>query len=246
MLPLNQVHLGDCLQLMTKIPAHSVDMVLADLPYGTTRNKWDSVIDLPTLWSQYERVCKPNAAIVLTASQPFTSTLVTSNLKMFRYEWIWSKSIGSGQLNIKHQPLRAHESVLVFYKRTPTYNPQMGKGSPYTASRKSEGWNGRGYSSQKDHTRVNEGTRHPKTVLHVPNPRIKGGHPTQKPVALFEYLIRTYTNPGDVILDNVIGSGTTGVAALNTGRSFIGIEADPTYVNMANAGLTSARIGKTS
>lgn len=230
-----QIHTGDCLDLLPSLPDGSVDLILADLPYGTTRNRWDSVIDLPSLWAQYTRVIKPNGAIVLTAAQPFTSVLTVSNLRWFKYEWIWSKTIGSGQLNAKRQPLRTHESVLVFYNKQPTYNAQMTEGAPYRARRAGSSWAGRGYNDQRDHEVHNTGTRVPKSVLHVPNPRIRGGHPTQKPVPLFEYLIRTYTNPGEVVLDNVVGSGTTAVAALRTGRAFIGMELDPDYVTMARA-----------
>lgn len=224
---------GDCLELMPQLPDGCVDMVLADLPYGTTRNRWDSVIDLPALWAEYERVIAPGGVIVLTAAQPFTSVLVTSNLKLFKYEWIWHKTIGSGQLNVKRQPLRVHESVLVFYAKQPTYNPQMTEGEPYRATRKAAGWDGRGYNGQQDHTAVNRGTRVPKSVLTVSNPRIKGGHPTQKPLELFSYLVSTYTNPGDLVLDNVIGSGTTAEAAARLGRRFIGMELDAEYVAMA-------------
>lgn len=237
---LNTIQEGDCLQLLPQIPDGAVDMILADLPYGTTRNKWDSVIDLAALWEQYERVIKPNGAIVLTAAQPFTSVLVTSNPKLFKYEWIWSKTIGSGQLNARRQPLRTHESVLVFYKKQPTYNPQIEKGTPYKVNRTGSRWEGRGYSSQRDHQVENTGTRLPKSVLHIPNPRIRGGHPTQKPLALFEYLIRTYTNEDDVVLDNVIGSGTTAVAAKNTGRHYIGMELDPEYIAMAEKRLAAS------
>ena len=228
-----RVHSGDCLDLMPQMPAGSVDMVLADLPYGTTRNRWDSVIDLDALWDCYRHVTTPEAAIVLTAAQPFTSVLVCSNLDEFRYEWIWSKTVGSGQLNARRQPLRTHESVLVFYRRQPTYNAQLTEGTPYRATRTATNWEGRGYNGQRDHEVVNNGTRVPKSVLHVPNPRIRGGHPTQKPLDLFTYLINTYTNPGDVVLDNVLGSGTTAEAALRTGRAWIGMENDPTYLTMA-------------
>lgn len=229
-----KIHEGPCLDLLPLVPTGSVDMILADLPYGTTKNRWDSVIDLDELWEQYERVIKQNGAIVLTAAQPFTSVLTCSNLKMFKYEWVWSKTIGSGQLNAKKQPLRTHETVLVFYKKPPTYNAQMSEGTPYTAKRAGSQWDGRGYNSQVDHEVENTGTRVPKSVLLIPNPRIKGGHPTQKPVALFEYLIRTYTNEGEVVLDNVIGSGTTAIAALNAGRQFIGMERDPDYAASAS------------
>lgn len=228
---------GDCIPLMHAMPAASVDLILADLPYGTTRNKWDSLIPVDELWSAYEHLLKPGGCVVLTAAQPFTSTLVMSNLKWFKYEWIWSKTIGSGQLNAKHQPMRTHESVLVFANGKPPYFPQMEEGKPYSATRKATAWEGRGYNGQTDHTVVNTGTRYPKSVQLVPNPRIKGGHPTQKPVTLFEYLIKTYTEPGAVVLDNVIGSGTTAEAAHNLGRQWVGMELDPVHAATARARL---------
>lgn len=236
----NKILLGDCMDLMRELPSGSVDLVLADLPYGTTRNKWDSIIPLDALWAEYRRIAKPDAAIVLTAAQPFTSRLVMSNPDEFKVEWIWHKTIGSGQLNINHQPLRMHESVLVFYKNRPTYNPQMTEGQPYAFTRKAN-YEGPSYNQQRSVEVSNTGTRHPKTVLHVPNPRIKGGHPTQKPVPLFEYFIRTYSNPGDLVLDNVIGAGTTAVAAVNTGRRFIGMEIEEKYFDMATANVAAAR-----
>jgi DNA modification methylase len=225
---------GDCLPLMHAMPKGEVDLVLADLPYGTTRNKWDSVIALDELWACYRHVLKPGGCVVLTAAQPFTSALVMSNLSWFKYEWVWSKTIGSGQLNAKKQPMRTHESVLVFAPGTTPYFPQMEAGTPYTINRKSGAWTGHGFNDQKDHRSVNTGTRYPKSVLPVANPRIKGGHPTQKPVALFEYLIRTYTSPGDLVLDNVMGSGTTAAAAASTGRRWVGMELDVTFAAVAN------------
>lgn len=226
------------MKVMTRIADSSVDMILADLPYGTTRNKWDSILPLEALWEQYRRIAKPNAAIVLTAAQPFTSTLVCSNIEEFRVEWIWEKTIGSGQLNINHQPLRVHESVLVFYRELPAYHPQMTTGEPYSLLRKA----GRAanYNVQRDIEVVNNGVRWPKTVITVANPRIRGGHPTQKPVPLFEYFIKTYSNPGDLILDNTLGAGTTAVAALRTGRKYTGIEIDPRYVAMAKRNIRAA------
>lgn len=234
----NTVLRGDCIKVMARIADSSVDMILADLPYGTTRNKWDSILPLEALWEQYRRIAKPDAAIVLTAAQPFTSTLVCSNIEEFRVEWIWQKTIGSGQLNINHQPLRIHESVLVFYRELPTYHPQMTAGEPYALLRKA----GReaNYNAQRDIEVVNEGVRWPKTVITVANPRIRGGHPTQKPVALFEYFIKTYSDRGDLILDNTIGAGTTAVAALRTGRKYVGIEIDPRYVAMAKRNIRAA------
>jgi DNA modification methylase len=235
----NKILHGDCMKLLPRIPSNSVDLILADLPYGTTRNKWDSILPLQDLWDEYRRIAKEDAAIILTAAQPFTSTLVMSNLNDFKIEWIWQKTIGSGQLNIKHQPLRMHESVLVFYSNLPTYNPQMTEGEPYSFTRKAT-YEGPGYNKQKDVEVDNTGFRHPKTVLCFPNPRIKNGHPTQKPVPLFEYFINTYSNPGDLVLDNAIGAGTTAVAALRTGRRFVGMEIDKEYVEMSRRNIKAA------
>ena len=232
-LPVNQIICGDCLEVMPLLPDKSIDMILCDLPYGTTRNKWDSVIPLDRLWEQYNRIIKDNGAIVLTASQPFTSMLVMSNLKWFKYEWIWDKKLATGHLNAKLMPLKRHENILVFYKRPPVYNPQFTKGEPYDkgfALRESENWGKQVAVSGKNES----GRRYPTSVIvkSNANQRIKV-HPTQKPVALFEYLIRTYTQPGEIVLDNCIGSGTTAVAALNTGRFFIGIEKEEKYVEIA-------------
>ena len=223
---------GDCLQVMESIPTASVDMILCDLPYGTTRKKWDSIIPLNKLWEQYLRIIKSNGAIVLTAAQPFTSQLVTSQLKLFKYDWIWEKTIASGQLNVNKRPLRKHEDILVFYKKQPTYNQQFTNGEPYSIKRKIT-FKGESYNKQTDSQKMNEGYRHPASILHFPNPRIKNGHPTQKPVALFEYLIKTYTNEGDLVLDNCMGAGTTAIATINTKRHFIGIEISEKYCKMA-------------
>lgn len=220
--------LGDCLEEMKKIPDGSVDMVMCDLPYGTTQNKWDSVIDLSRLWTEYKRLC--TGAIVLTAAQPFTSALVMSNLKDFKYQWVWQKEAGTGLLNAKKQPLRDHEDVAVFYSSQPTYNPQMTVGKPYRCKKGSETNN---YNPSGTVITVNDGTRCPKTVLQFARDRNKL-HPTQKPVALMEYLIKTYTNEGMTVLDNCAGSGTTGVACVNTGRNFIGIERDEAYFKIAS------------
>ncbi|WP_457659571.1 DNA-methyltransferase [Sinorhizobium medicae] len=219
---------GDCLEILPTIEAGSVDMVLCDLPYGTTQNKWDSIIPLERLWAEYRRICR--GAIVLTAAQPFTSALVMSALDMFKYQWVWDKSQVTGFLNAKKQPLRRHEDVLVFYEKQPTYNPQFTEGRPYSINRSHATSN---YGSQVDNATESDGMRYPTSILSIPQPRIKGGHPTQKPVALMEYLIRTYTNDGETVLDNTMGSGTTGLAARNTNRSFIGIERDPEYFAIA-------------
>lgn len=227
----------ECLSAMKRIPDGSVDMVMCDLPYGTTRNKWDSVIDLPSLWKAYRRVCKPSAAIVLTAAQPFTSVLVNSNLADFKYDWCWRKPKGTGHLNAKKQPMRDKEDVLVFYQEQSVYNPQFMAGTPYkdkagkNHSAKSSMTGS--YGTYTNYREDNDGRRYPKQVIEFGVVERGTEHPTQKPVALMEYLIRTYTNEGELVLDNTMGSGTTGVACGNLGRRFIGIEQDETYFKIA-------------
>ena len=222
---------GDCLEEMKAIPDGSVDMVLCDLPYGTTQNKWDAVIPFDLLWAEYRRICRKGAAIVLTAAQPFSSVLVASNLKDFKYEWVWVKSKITGVLNAKKMPVRKHEQVLVFSTAPTIYNAQGLIACNVTRTDKvahsSENYGRRGGVEY-----TQEWTNWPRDVLEIPS---EGStvHPTQKPVALMEYLIRTYTNEGDTVLDNTMGSGTTGVAAINTGRRFIGIERDPDYFTIA-------------
>ena len=237
--------LGDCLERMKEIPDGSVDMVLCDLPYGTTACKWDSVIPFEPLWEQYRRIAKPNAAIVLTASQPFTSALVMSNLKDFKYDWCWRKSRPTGVLNAKRQPLRIKEDVLVFYQKQPVYNPQgvedcdllVGTGGTMANVK----GNATGKITQTESGKYRQTkTGYPRNVIEFPS--MSGTvHPTQKPVALMEYLILTYTNEGDTVLDNCMGSGTTGVACANTGRKFIGIERDPEYFDIAKQRIESAK-----
>jgi hypothetical protein len=221
--------LGDCLERMKEIPDGSIDMVLCDLPYGTTACKWDTVIPFEPLWVQYRRVAKPNAAIVLTAGQPFTSALVMSNIAMFKYAWVWRKEAGTGLLNAKKQPLRDAEDVLVFYKSQPVYNPQWASGKPYKCKK---GGETDCYGKSGIVVTESDGRRYPKTVIEFQRDTNKV-HPTQKPVALMEYLIRTYTNEGDIVLDNCMGSGTTGVATIRNNRKFIGIEKEPTYFEIA-------------
>jgi len=227
-----ELKFGDCLDKLTEISDASVDMILTDLPYGTTACSWDSIIPLDKLWEQYNRVVKENAAMVFTASQPFTTILASSNIKNFRYEWIWQKPQGTNPMNAKIMPLKSHENILVFYKTKPTYNPQMAKGTPYGGFKSETSTIGEVYGRAKSVHRDNpEGTRYPKTILSFKQE--KGLHPTQKPIPLMEYLIKTYTNEGDVVLDSTMGSGTTGVACLNTSRKFIGIEKDPIYFQKA-------------
>ena len=229
---------GDCFEVMLKIKDGVIDLVLVDLPYGTSQNKWDFIIPLDKLWEQFNRVLKPNGVAVFTAIQPFTSKLILSNLKNFKYEVIWEKTVGSGQLNIKHQPLRVHESCIVFYKKKPTYNEQRTKGEPYIMDRKAN-YKGEGYGKQKDSLKKNDGFRHAKTIIKIPNPRIKGGHPTQKPELLMDYFIKTFTDEGETVLDCCCGSGTTLVSSHRLNRRYIGIEDSEKYFNM-----TKERLGK--
>ena len=231
MIELNKIYNEDCLEGMKRIADKSVDMILADLPYGTTRNKWDSIIPLDLLWEQYNRIIKDNGAIVLTAQTPFDKVLGVSNLKCLKYEWIWQKTEATGFLNAKKMPLKNHENVLVFYKKQPTYNPQFTVGKPYSYKKDSISSDNYGDSKGTDLI-VNDGSRHPLTVQIFK--KDKGLHPTQKPVTLFEYLIQTYTNENETVLDNVMGSGTTAIAAINTNRNYIGFEMDTNYFNLAN------------
>ena len=223
---------GDCLEEMKKIPNGSIDMVLTDPPYGTTACKWDTVIDLELMWEQLNRVIKPNGAIVMTASQPFTTTLISSNIKDFRYEMIWQKNRGTGIFNAKKMPLKSHENILIFYKAMPTYNPQMTVGKPYTAKQGKQS-DAFGMNTGKVIVTKNKGERYPLTVHQFKSTNGRNIHPTQKPVALMEYLIKTYTNENETVLDFTMGSGTTGVACRNLNRNFIGIELDETYFNIA-------------
>jgi site-specific DNA-methyltransferase (adenine-specific) len=223
---------GDCLERMKEIEGGSVDMVLTDPPYGTTACKWDSVIPLEPMWEQLKRVIKPNGAIVMTASQPFTTTLISSNMKMFKYCWVWNKKQGGNPLNAKRQPLRITEDVVVFNAKT--YNPQMRTGK----LRKKGGINKQPETTGKvdiNYSSYND-QYYPTTIIEIANCSKKKErvHPTQKPVALMEYLIKTYTNEGDTVLDFTMGSGTTGVACKNLNRDFIGIEMDEGYFDIAS------------
>lgn len=228
---------GDCIELMQALPDASIDLILCDLPYGTTQNKWDTVIPFDQLWAEYRRVCRKGAAIVLTAAQPFSSVLVASNLKDFKYEWVWVKSKITGVLNAKKMPVRKHEQVLVFSTAPTIYNAQglVAKGTVTKQGGNSDNYGGR---SSADY--VQEWTNWPRDVLEIAS---EGStvHPTQKPVALMEYLIRTYTNEGDTVLDNCMGSGTTGVACMNLGRNFIGFEKDETYFAAAKTRVLAAK-----
>ena len=227
-----ELKFGDCLDKLTEISDGSVNMIMADLPYGTTACKWDSIIPLELLWKEFKRVTTDNAAMVFTAQQPFTTALAGSNLADFRYEWIWEKPQGTNPMNAKIMPLKSHENILVFYEKKPIYNPQMWYSTPYTGFSSDESKIGEVYGSAKSKHRDNpEGSRYPKTILKFKQE--KGYHPTQKPIALMEYLIKTYTNEEDVVLDPTMGSGTTGVACVNTNRKFIGIELEKEYFDTA-------------
>ena len=229
-----QLYNGDCIEVMKTLPEKSVDLILTDPPFGTTQNKWDSVIPFTDLWDGYERVIKDNGAIVLFGQGLFSDELACSNKKMFRYRLVWEKTKAGGFLNARRMPLQAHEDILVFYKKLPTYNPQMSEGKPYVKKAVSNG-DGKNYGKfdRVGQINVNEGTRFPRSVIKFSNDNHNSLHPTQKPVDLLEYLIKTYTNEGDVVLDSCMGSGSTGVAALNCERKFIGIELDPNYFAIA-------------
>lgn len=235
-----QLYKGDCLEVMKQLPDASVDMVLADLPYGTTQCAWDVIIPFAPLWEQYLRIAKPGAAIVLCAAQPFASLVVASNTADYRYEWIWEKGNATGFLNAKRQPLRAHESAQVFYRRQPTYNPQMTGGHQRrTAKRKTV--NSECYGKAFALTEYDSTDRYPRSVQFFSSDKQTANyHPTQKPVAWMEFLIRTYTRAGDAVLDNTMGSGTTGVACINSGRRFIGIERDEQIFGTASDRIAEA------
>lgn len=222
---LNNVIEGDCLEIMKQLPDNSIDMVLCDLPYGTTQNKWDSVIPLDELWKQYRRIVKDEGAIVLTSQGMFTAELMVSNPKMFRYKWVWEKSKSTNFLNAKKQPLRKHEDVCVFYKKQPIYHPQMIEGEPYDKGVRKNQLSGSYGDFQPVHVH-SDGKRYPTDIIYFKTAESEGKvfHPTQKPVELGRYFVRTYTNPGDIVLDNTSGSGSFLVAALLEGRNFIGIE----------------------
>lgn len=229
-LELNQIYNIDCLEGMKLIPDKSIDCIICDLPYGTTACKWDVVIPFDKLWEQYNRIIKDNGAIVLFGSEPFSSALRMSNVKMYKYDWVWVKEQGVNQLNCKKQPLRKHENICVFYKKQPTYNPQFTDGEPYTTQRDTKT---ELYGSQKPSKIVNDGFRYPTTILNFNRELKNRHHPTQKPVALIEYLVKTYTNENETVLDNCMGSGTTAIACINTNRNYVGFELNDTYYSNA-------------
>lgn len=225
----NQVIFGDCLKVMARIAAGSVDMILTDLPYGTTQNKWDTPLDLPKMWAQYWRVLKPDGVIVLTAQTPFSEALGASQLKALRYKWTWIKSQGTGHLNANRQPLKNTEDILVFYKKQPTYNPQK-SGTEVRTQRRNSPAVTESYRPFNTIPVSEYVGRMPVTTLEFK--KETGMHPTQKPVPLFEYLIKTYTNEGQLVLDTCAGSGTTAIACIRTGREYILIENDGLYCDI--------------
>ena len=238
---------GDCLELMKDIPDGSIDMILCDLPYGTTACKWDTIIPLDKLWNEYRRVTKPNSAIVLTSAQPFTTILISSNFKEFAYNWVWDKKFGANFVQAKRMPMRIHEDVVIFCKsgKTPTYYPQMMKRD--VPIKKGGNKPSEAIPIRQTDTALNFGKKvktydykFPETIIEFNCREGRGYHPTQKPVALMEYLIKTYTNEQDMVLDNCMGSGTTGVACVNTNRSFIGMEMDANYFNIAENRINEA------
>jgi site-specific DNA-methyltransferase (adenine-specific) len=235
-LAIDQVYLGNCLDLLAELDDNSIDMALCDLPYGATQNRWDTVIDLDALWLAYKRVCKPNAALVFTATMPFTARLGASNLPWLRYAWVWHKNWVTGHLNAHRMPMRDYEDILVFYKEQPVYRPQGLRAYNQIERRGNNGSN-YGVSGTEN---FQEWTNYPRMVLEFS--RDPGStHPTQKPVALFEYLIRTYTDEGALVLDNCMGSGTTAVACIQSGRHYIGMELNERYFNEANLRIMGVR-----
>ena len=237
---------GECLEQMKLIPSGSIDAIITDPPYGTTQCKWDSVIPFKPMWEQLSRIIKPNGAILLFGSEPFSSALRMSNIKNYKYDWVWEKSKATNFLNAKKQPLRAKENILVFYKKQPTYNPQMTKGKSYNKGIRKKQTKDDVYGSFNQTEVKSEGNRYPRDVLYFKTAETEGKtfHKTQKPVKLMEYLIKTYTNENETVLDFTMGSGTTGVACKNLGRDFIGIEMDDKYFDIAKKRIEDTVVEK--
>ena len=234
---------GDCLERMKEIPDDSVDMVLVDLPFGTTQNSWDSVVDMDMMWKEVNRVSKPNAAKLFFTQTPFDKVLGCSNLKQLKYEWIWEKTTATGHLNAKKMPMKAHENILVFYDKLPAYNPQKTTGHKPTNSYTKHQDDGTNYgSTQVGISGGGQTDRYPRSVQVFKTDKQKISlHPTQKPVALLEYLIKTYTNEGETVLDFTCGSGSTGIASINTNRKFIGIELEEKYFQICIDRMESSK-----
>jgi len=237
---MSEIILGDCLDVMKNIPDKSIDMILADLPYGTTQNKWDTIIPFNLLWGGYERVIKTNGCIALFGQDKFMAKLMLSNEKYHRYNWIWHKTKGGGFLNANRMPLVYHEEIAIFYKKLPTYNPQFELGKPYVKKAVTNG-DGRNYGKfdRIGTVNINDGKRYPKSVIIFSNDNHHSLHPTQKPVELLEYLIKTYTKENELVLDNTMGSGSTIIACINTNRNYIGIEKDENIFNIAKNRIDS-------
>ena len=237
---------GDCIEQMSRLPDNCIDLVLTDPPYGTTQNKWDSIIPLDQMWKELKRVTRPESAIVIMAMQPFTSAVVMSNPCMFKYEWVWQKSKGTGHLNAKRQPMRNKEDILVFYQKQCNYFPQMTVGTPYKnkagKDHTSTSSMTDSYGEYSNFRNENTGFRYPKQILEIASVERNSVHPTQKPVALMEYLIKTYTKEKEIVLDFTMGSGTTGVACKNLNRSFVGIELNSDYFNLATKRIEDGEI----
>ena len=232
---------GDCLEMMKSIPDGSVDLILTDPPFGTTKCSWDSVIPFEPMWAELKRIIKPNGAIVLFGAEPFSSLLRCSNIKDFKYDWVWEKSKATGFLNSKRQPLRAHEIISVFYSKPPTYTPQMTEGVAYNKGVRKEQTQNDVYGSFDQVEVKSDGLRFPRSVQYFKTAESEGGfHKTQKPVALLEYLIKTYTQENETVLDFTFGSGSTGVACVNSNRNFIGVELDENYFNIAEKRIQDA------
>jgi len=233
---------GNCLEVMKFIPDKSIDAIITDPPYGTTACKWDNVIDFELMWEQLNRIIKTNGAIVLFGSEPFSSALRMSNIKNYKYDWVWEKSKATNFLNAKKQPLRAKENISVFYKKQPFYNPQMSKGEAYNKGIRKKQSKDDVYGNYNQSEGRSEGARYPRDVMYFKTAESEGKtfHKTQKPVALMEYLIKTYTNENETVLDFTMGSGSTGVAAKNTNRNFIGIEMDDNYFKIATDRINKA------
>ena len=234
---------GDCLEVMQEIESQSIDMILCDPPYGTTVNKWDKIINFKDLWCEYERIIKPNGVIAIFGAEPFASLLRCSNLKLYRYDWVWDKGRGTDFLNAKRKPMASYETISIFYKKLPTYNPQYWFDKPYHIKNRATHKTINCYGESKT-PKVGvslDGRRYPLNVIKINSKKRFKSHPTQKPVELLEYLIKTYTNEGETVLDNCTGSGSTGVACVNTNRDFIGIELDKNYFEIAEKRIKEAK-----
>lgn len=243
MIELNKIYNEDCLEGMKKIDDKSIDMILCDLPYGTTACKWDTIIPFDKLWEQYKRIIKDNCAIILTASQPFTTKLINSNIENFGYCWIWKKQKPTNFYQVKWQPLKEHEDICVFYKSKPKYYPQGTVPVSIKSGRKNKSSNL--YSKYDGGEYIQQVGNYPRSIIEIPTEGDKNRlHPTQKPISLFEYLIKTYTNERELVLDNCIGSGTSAIAAINTNRNYIGFELDENYYQLANKRVENHLLSK--